>query len=263
MAVRIGHAATSDNNDAPGDTTGREIRFDNWYNKPWTYVLRCKDKDKADLMAQYCEQIVRNDKVGYWQGRRNTGWKAYQVCGGFDKISVYCDMDCSSMMSACAAAAGTGLDIDGINAPTTRTMKDKFMATGSFELLTDEKYTHSDQYLERGDILCVPGSHCVMALSDGDAVPKPPVLHYVVGKVYTLQANMKVRSGPSLDARQKERSELTADGRKHAVNQKKAVMKMGTRVTCKEDRFDDDGNEWLRTPSGWMCARLGEKVYIA
>ena len=38
---------------------------------------------------------------------------------------------------------------------------------------------------------------------------------YQVGEVYTLQSNMKVRTGPGTGYRMKSHSELTADGRKH------------------------------------------------
>lgn len=84
-----------------------------------------------------------------------------------------------------------------------------------------------------------------------------PATSYKVGKTYTLQANMKVRTGAGTSYRQKKRSELTADGRKHAQNFTYAVLKKGTRVTC----LQIAGN-WMKIPSGWVCCKQGGAVYI-
>ena len=79
-----------------------------------------------------------------------------------------------------------------------------------------------------------------------------------VGGTYTLRANMKVRTGPGTGYRWKKRSELTANARAHAQNQTNAVLKSGTRVTCKAVK----GN-WMQIPSGWVCIRSGSKTYIS
>ena len=81
----------------------------------------------------------------------------------------------------------------------------------------------------------------------------------MAGKVYTLQSEMKVRTGPGTNYRAKKYSELTADGRKHDSDKDGALNK-GTRVTCKA--YKNIGSEiWMQTPSGWICAK-GSKVYI-
>lgn len=84
---------------------------------------------------------------------------------------------------------------------------------------------------------------------------------YKVGKVYTLQVDLKVRAGTGTSARQKLYSELTADGKKHAYNQKYAVLKKGTKVTCKS--ILKNGNDiWLQIPSGYVAGYYQGKEYI-
>lgn len=82
-----------------------------------------------------------------------------------------------------------------------------------------------------------------------------------VGKTYTLQANMKVRTGAGTNYRWKKRSELTADGRKHAQNQTYAVLNKGTKVTVLQI-IGSGSDIWIRIPSGYVCAKQGGSVYI-
>lgn len=84
---------------------------------------------------------------------------------------------------------------------------------------------------------------------------------YETGDTCTLQANMKVRAGAGTNYRQKKRSELTTDGKKHAYDQTYAVLKKGTRVTVQ--KVVKKGNDiWLKIPSGYICAKQGSKIYI-
>lgn len=248
MIVKIGHAADTD----------RGLIISNWYNKPWTFVLRPKRREMAEKMVTACRQIIASGKVGYSQQYRNSLWKALKSAG-FDPLRLegrsFCD--CSSLMAVCANLGGSSINLDGVNAPTTRTMKERFMATGDFDLLTDAKFTHSSDYLKAGDVLDVPNSHTVMALNDG-LLTWPD---FRVGDVYTTQVNLKVRTGPSIGAAQKLYDELSEDGKKHAFMQKKAVFKAGTRVTCKEVR-EEGVRTWLRCPSGWLCGLEDGSVYI-
>lgn len=86
---------------------------------------------------------------------------------------------------------------------------------------------------------------------------------YIVGNVYTIVAKsgVKVRAGAGTNYRQKKRSELTADGKKHAKIQTYATLKNGTRVTCKSVKTVD-GDTWLQIPSGYVCAVYNGNVYI-
>ena len=92
-----------------------------------------------------------------------------------------------------------------------------------------------------------------------EVAPVQPKL-YCVGNTYTLQNEMKVRTGPGTQYRAKSHKELTTDGRKHDKDGDGA-LDAGTRVTCKE--LSKDGEDiWMRTPSGWIAAYYKGKVYI-
>lgn len=106
-----------------------------------------------------------------------------------------------------------------------------------------------------GQVLKVVGSAPV-------PTPDPtPSGDYVVGREYTLRSNMSVRTGPGTSYRRKTHSELTPDGRNHDKN-KNGCLDSGTVVTCQEVR--QNGSQiWIKVPSGWMCARDGNTVYIS
>lgn len=94
-----------------------------------------------------------------------------------------------------------------------------------------------------------------------NSVHNSKIPSYKIGKVYTLQVDLKVRAGTGTSARQKLYIELTADGKKHAYNQKYAVLKKGTKVTCK-DVLKNGKDIWLQIPSGYVGGFYQENVYI-
>lgn len=188
MAIKIGHASLDENkkikNGQAGDQTGTEVCTRSWYSKPWSFVLRCIDSSKAELMAVSCEKGCNNKNIGYDQNQRNSLLTQAKKAG-FDlsKIVTPCECDCSSFMTVCAESAGINIPYNGTNAPTTSTMKNAFVSTGMFEILTDSKYLTSDKYLKRGDILVKPGSHTVMALENGDDVSGNSTLNPSTNKI--------------------------------------------------------------------------------
>ncbi len=94
----------------------------------------------------------------------------------------------------------------------------------------------------------------------GDKEPESGADKYQVGEEYTLQAEMKVRTGAGTNYRAKSYSELTADGKKHDSDRDGAVD-AGTRITCKGVKTV--GNDvWMQTPSGWIAAVYQGKTYI-
>lgn len=194
--MRIGHASIDENgkakNGAAGDQTGKEVCIREWYSKPWDFVLRCKDSNKAELMAQACEKGCNNNHIGYDQNQRNT-LRTQAIANNYDlsKIAVNCECDCSSFMTVCAECAGIKVPYNGTNAPTTSTMKNAFTSTGMFDVLTDPKYITSDKNLKRGDILVKSGSHTVMAL-DTTEITVPS--NYVYGiDISSFQGNVDFR----------------------------------------------------------------------
>lgn len=80
--------------------------------------------------------------------------------------------------------------------------------------------------------------------------------YYKAGGTYTLLTDVKVRKGPSMIYSQKNRSELTTDGKKNSKMSLFAVLKKGTKVTASKVEKDPSDNIWLYIPSGWVCAYL-------
>lgn len=174
MAVKIGHASIDENGKAnsgsAGDQTGKEVCTRNWYlnSKGWV-VLRCKDADKREKIAEAMEKACANDQIGYDQYQRDTLFNNVKA-SGFDpaKTTKKVETDCSALVRVCIAYA-YGEDKAGnirtVTEPAT------LVKTGLFEKLTEDKYCKSSDYLLRGDILCTPVSgHTVVVLDDGAKV---------------------------------------------------------------------------------------------
>ena len=102
-------------------------------------------------------------------GRNSLREQSIKVGWNAKKITTPCNCDCSSLMAAAAEAADVNIypQYTKGNAPATSTMRAKFKATGEYMVLADEKYTDSDKYLMRGDILLRAGSHTAMVLTNG------------------------------------------------------------------------------------------------
>lgn len=87
-----------------------------------------------------------------------------------------------------------------------------------------------------------------------------PMMKYVVGGNYTTKVNLNVRT--SAAGNMKKWDKMTVSGKSHSINQSGyAVLKKNTVVTCKEIKEVGE-SIWMRIPSGWICARSGDKVYI-
>lgn len=174
MSVRIGQASlgeTGGHGQQPGNQTGRELNFANWYNGRWLGVLRFRDHKKAESAAQACEAGVKNRNIGYDMDGRNTAYEAARAAGwDLSKIDKPVETDCSALMTLCAVAAGCK-PIEDLyrrqgNSCTTYCMLHDWQTTGDFELLTGSRYLTTDANLLRGDVL-VSSGHTVMVLEDG------------------------------------------------------------------------------------------------
>lgn len=98
------------------------------------------------------------------------------------------------------------------------------------------------------------------AVSESEIVSKPAETALKVGGTYTLQANLKVRTGAGTSYKQKTVGDLTADGKKNATRTNAndpAVLKKGTKITVKQI-----SGGWVKCPSGWICWKEGDKIYI-
>lgn len=172
MAVLVGSARMTENGNSgwdgkakAGDQTGKEVSTQNWYlhSKGWV-VLRAKDPEMAEKIADDMEKACKNSLIGYDQSERDTLYVAAKKVG-FDcsKITYPVETDCSALVRVCCCYAG--VDPGNIR---TASEADMLMKTGKFEKLTASKYTTKSDYLRRGDILVTKTSgHTVVVLSDG------------------------------------------------------------------------------------------------
>ena len=170
MAVIIGSARCDERGQitggTAGDQTGREVCTEPYYNsKLGWYILRAKDPEVADRIADDMQWACDNNKIGYDQSNNQSLYYEVEPYG-FDcrKVTKPCETDCSQLVRVCVSYA--------LQRPVeyfyTGDEVEKLMATGAFDLFTDSKYTSTDKYLKRGDILCTKSKgHTAVALSDG------------------------------------------------------------------------------------------------
>ena len=174
MSVKIGSARIDENGSArggrAGDQTGREVSTQSWYrhSKGWR-VFRAKDPAVAEKIAQDMQWACDNSHIGYDQGQRLT---LYDVSKPLDfncnKVMTNCETDCSALVRVCCAYAGVKLP--NFRTPTEPTA---LLDSGAFVELKGAKYTDSDKYLKRGDILVTrTQGHTVVVLSNGSKAGK-------------------------------------------------------------------------------------------
>lgn len=83
---------------------------------------------------------------------------------------------------------------------------------------------------------------------------------YKTGSTYTVNVDaLTVRTGPGTNYKAKMKSQLTADGQKHA-NGNGCLVK-GTRVTCQATK-NVGLDIWMQIPSGWIAAYYSGKKYV-
>ena len=156
-----------------GDQTGKEWRMRDWYNRPWSCVLRYPDQKVALKIAQLAIDAALNDKVGYDQSQNRT-YLAQLKAAGWEpsKITVACEADCSAGVCANVTAAGHLLGIPALQNHTgtyTGNMRSALTKAG-FQLLTDSKYLTGGDYLLPGDILLNDGHHTATNVTIGTKV---------------------------------------------------------------------------------------------
>ena len=207
-----------------GDQTGREICIRSYYNKPWIHVYRY-----TGVTASASGTVnVRN----YLQkGDSGDAVKEMQ------KMLIGCGFSCGSS------------GVDGSFGGDTEKALLAFQAFYGLE--QDGKYGP------------VSKSKLVSAYNGKTAASVPEKKNtpsYTAGHEYTLQVELKVRTGPGTNYSAKKHSQLTADGQKHDKDND-GCLDAGTVVTCQAVR--NVGNDiWMKAPSGWMAAYYDGKVYI-
>lgn len=151
--IKIGHASIDENGKisggVAGDQTGREVCIrDFYYHKKGYYILRAKEEEVAELIAQCMEDVCANPHVGYDQTQRLSLYdtiKSLNFRCDIKTLKVLVECDCSSLVRVCLAYAG--IMVRNFH---TGNEKDVIMATGKFECIECEE---DGSNLRRGDIL--------------------------------------------------------------------------------------------------------------
>lgn len=218
-----------------GDQTGGEYCVRSWYNRPWDCVLRHPDAAIQADIAKLAKQAAKNDKVGYDQGQRTTFWKQLQKAADYlpANIKTACEADCSSSTAAIVKAVGyrkgdsklKGVSIDLWTGNMKAALKD-----AGFKVLSDGKYTGSEDYLLPGDILLNENHHVAINLTKGSKAG---------GSVKSSGVTRKVNAKSGLNCRK-------GAGTQYAVTR---TLKYGTSVTVKSIK-----NGWALTSKGDYCS---------
>lgn len=87
-------------------------------------------------------------------------------------------------------------------------------------------------------------------------------LNYQTGKNYTLQVNLNVRIGAGKFYPLVDFDNMTEDGKKHCVLHGTPILKKGTIVTCKDVILTDDGDIWIKIPSGYIAGIYRGEIYV-
>ena len=195
--VLIGSARIDENGHATGgkagDQTGKEVSTQNWYkhSKGWR-VFRAKSAEVANKIAQDMEYACKNNNIGYDQNQRGTLYTVSKAVG-FDckKVKEKCETDCSALVRVCCAYAGIML-------PNFRTSDEAktLLNSGAFIEMKGAKYTDSENYLCRGDILVTATKgHTVVVLTSGKYADEQPT---EFTQVLVTGGSVYVRSAPDI-----------------------------------------------------------------
>ena len=172
--VKISNSGSDENGNykggKAGDQTGKEWRIRDWYNYPWSCVLRHPNAEVRKCLATLAVKAANNDNIGYDQAQRETYRKALEKAGWDPaKIEEAVESDCSAGVIANIIATGHILGIAGLQnfgATYTGNMR-KEGGNRGFMILTDPKYLTSSEYLLAGDIPLNDQHHVCTVVTNG------------------------------------------------------------------------------------------------
>lgn len=107
------------------------------------------------------------------------------------------------------------------------------------------------------------GSRCSTHLPEVYQVINNIVSSWLVGSTYTTQVNLYIREEPN--GKKKRIDSITENAKlnSYADSDGFAILKKGTRVTCKDVVINTATDQvWLLIPSGYVCAKCKERLYI-
>jgi hypothetical protein len=199
--VIIGSARIDENGHASGgkagDQNGKEVSTQKYYlhDKGW-YVLRAKEPQVREAIAQNMTWACANNNIGYDQGQNQTLYQTAKPVGfNCSLVGTPCETDCARLVRVCVLYAGVK-----VSDFYTGNEKDALLATDAFDLV-DVKLPEE---LLRGDILVTKTKgHTVVVLTNGaNAQPKEPIstpTEYKLGWI-KVGTNWYYRIGKGINA---------------------------------------------------------------
>jgi hypothetical protein len=172
--VIIGSARIDENGHASGgkagDQSGKEVSTQKYYlhDKGW-YVLRAKEPQVREAIAQNMIWACANNNIGYDQGQNQTLYQTAKPVGfNCSLVGTPCETDCARLVRVCVLYAGVQ-----VSDFYTATEKDALLATNAFDLVN----VALPDGLLRGDILVTKTKgHTVVVLTNGEnARPEQPI----------------------------------------------------------------------------------------
>lgn len=172
--VIIGSARIDENGHASGgqagDQNGKEVSTQKYYTheKGWN-VLRAKEPQVREAIAQNMTWACANNNIGYDQGQNQTLYQTAKPVGfNCSLVGTPCETDCARLVRVCVLYAGVNVaDF------YTGNEKEALLATDAFDLINAKL----PEELLRGDILVTKTKgHTVVVLTNGaNAQPKEPI----------------------------------------------------------------------------------------
>lgn len=172
--VYFGSARIDENGHAlggvAGDQTGKEVCTQKYYmhDLGWN-VLRAKEPQVREAIAQDMEFACANNNIGYDQNQNQTLYQVAKPLGfNCSLVGTPCETDCARLVRICVLYAGVQ-----VSDFYTGNEKDALLATDAF-VLVDVKLPEE---LLRGDILVTKTKgHTVVVLTNGvNAQSKEPI----------------------------------------------------------------------------------------
>lgn len=261
--MKCAWASIGENKKTHGGKAGNqaaELKTGPYYDFGQKYIIRAKDSGIAYKIADSAYLMAINKCIGYDQYQRETLYiVAEKAHWNAADINILCECDCSELgvVSINCAVKKALIKADTYSG----NIVERCINTGLFKKMSIKKNT----VIKQGDIIVNPGHHVIIAIGTLEVKQTSTAPNYAIGKTYALREPMYIRTGPGKNYRIKKVSELTADGKKHAISNNpkvNAVLAAGTRVTCKKVVKKDDGYIWLQIPSGYVCGFNGVKRYV-
>ena len=199
--VIIGSARIDENGHASGgqagDQNGKEVSTQQYYlhEKGWN-VLRAKEPQVREAIAQNMTWACANNNIGYDQGQNQTLYQTAKPVGfNCSLVGTPCETDCARLVRVCVLYAGVNVaDF------YTGNEKEALLATDAFDLVN----VKLPEELLRGDILVTKTKgHTVVVLTNGaNAQPKQPIstpTEYKLGWI-KVGVNWYYRIGKGINA---------------------------------------------------------------